>query len=164
MANQCTRCIHKEVCGIIKTIEELKEKYSFIQDISCVHAARTVEQATRKQESAERAPEPKAEPKAKPTGGKKENAERNVPERNGNADDGKNISVMDIDVEKLPMQDGQVAPCLAKAGIRTVGDVYGYDKSRKGWAELPGMNQEMHRALDGTLQALHQPALKAWES
>lgn len=156
---QCDRCLHKDVCRYIQTIEEIKEKYPFVSSVTCNYSIR---RSASSMANIEPNTEEQGEPgdrEMNPASGEEKPEKQMKPgdDSDGNSDEP--LTVMDLDVAKIGLPDNKIVKALKSAGIEKVRDVYEYEKT-KGWSSAKGLTKDMLKKLSDLLTALSQPALK----
>lgn len=153
---QCDRCLHKDVCRYIQTIEEIKEKYPFVSSVTCNYSIRRSSSSMANIEPNTQGDD------VLPDGGSEKEPEKPdkkaEPAKPGD-DSEEPLTVMDLDVAKIGLPDNKIVKALKSVGIEKVRDIYEYEKS-KGWASAKGLTKDMLKKLSDLLSALSQPALK----
>ncbi len=158
---QCDRCLHKDVCRYIETIEEIKKQYPFVSSVTCNHSIRRSassmagiepntddDQADDKERTQETGNAEKGSKKTNGTQAKQEEA----------GDDKEVMTMMDLDVGKIGLPDNRIVKALKGAGINTVRDIYEYQSSHD-WSSVKNLTKDMLKKLSDLLTALSQSPL-----
>lgn len=155
---QCDRCIHKEVCRHIETIEEIKKQYPFVSSVTCKHSIRRSATSTANLEPNTEEDQDDDKEKSAPAQKEKPATDEQKEAGNTGGDEDEPLTILDLDVGKIGLPDNKIVKALKGAGINTVKDVYEYQKD-KDWSSVKNLTKDMLKKLSDLLTALSQPAL-----